>query len=179
MALLRGINVGGKNIVKMADLQACLECAGLNDVCTYIQSGNVLFKSQDRNLARLTHAIEQALCEALVAGAQVVVVSAKQLATVVAEAPPDFGADSTAYRYDVVFLKPPARAGELLSTIKAKQGVDEAVEKNGVLYFRRLTSRASESKFPALIGHPAYKSMTIRNWNTVRKLYELSLDTSP
>ncbi|NIP26808.1 MAG: DUF1697 domain-containing protein, partial [Phycisphaerae bacterium] len=42
-ALLRGINVGGKNIIKMADLRACFERMGFSDVRTYIQSGNVLF----------------------------------------------------------------------------------------------------------------------------------------
>ena len=43
LALLRGINVGGKNLIKMADLKACLEGDGLEDVVTYIQSGNVVF----------------------------------------------------------------------------------------------------------------------------------------
>lgn len=43
LALLRGINVGGKNIIKMADLKACFESLGFADVVTYIQSGNVLF----------------------------------------------------------------------------------------------------------------------------------------
>jgi uncharacterized protein (DUF1697 family) len=49
LALLRGINVGGKNIIKMADLKACFESLGFSDVVTYIQSGNVLFKSADKD----------------------------------------------------------------------------------------------------------------------------------
>ncbi|MDF2615289.1 MAG: hypothetical protein K0S71_3075 [Clostridia bacterium] len=47
IALLRGINVGGKNIIKMADLKKAFEAIGLCDVKTYIQSGNVLFKSNE------------------------------------------------------------------------------------------------------------------------------------
>ena len=45
LALLRGINVGGNNIIKMADLKACFERLGFTGVATYIQSGNILFKS--------------------------------------------------------------------------------------------------------------------------------------
>ena len=45
VALLRGINVGGKNLIKMTELKICFEQQGFRDVTTYIQSGNVLFKS--------------------------------------------------------------------------------------------------------------------------------------
>ncbi|NCP46313.1 MAG: DUF1697 domain-containing protein, partial [Flavobacteriales bacterium] len=45
LALLRGINVGGNNIIKMVDLKACFEKMGFTDVKTYIQSGNVIFTS--------------------------------------------------------------------------------------------------------------------------------------
>ena len=47
VALLRGINVGGNNLIKMADLKACFEAQGFGNVATYIQSGNVLFTSDD------------------------------------------------------------------------------------------------------------------------------------
>ena len=48
VALLRGINVGGKNLIKMVALKACFEAQGLRDVTTYIQSGNVLFTTDNR-----------------------------------------------------------------------------------------------------------------------------------
>ena len=53
MALLRGINVGGKTLVKMSDLRACLDGVGLENVCTYIASGNVLFETGERDAAKL------------------------------------------------------------------------------------------------------------------------------
>ncbi len=56
IALLRGINVGGHNIIKMADLKSLLESMGLNSVKTYIQSGNVLFESDEQeDLLRELH----------------------------------------------------------------------------------------------------------------------------
>jgi uncharacterized protein (DUF1697 family) len=173
LALLRGLNVGGNNIVKMADLRACLERAGLNSVTTYIQSGNVLFQSHLKNAARLAGSIEQTLSKEFAYTAVVVVVSQEQLERIVNEAPPGFGSNPAKYRYDVVFIKPPFSAPEVLPTISLKQGVDAALESNGVLYLERLISRAAESKLSKLITNAAYKSMTIRNWNTVGKLRQL------
>jgi uncharacterized protein (DUF1697 family) len=61
LLLLRGINVGGNNIIKMADLKSCLESAGYSNVKTYIQSGNVIFESDERNVEKLTNEIEELL----------------------------------------------------------------------------------------------------------------------
>ena len=66
---------------------------------------------------------------------------------------------------------PPVRAESLLPDISLKPGVDEAFSANGVLYLRRLTAKASQSHFPKLTQHPAYRSMTIRNWRTTSELY--------
>src|SRR4051812_2758524 len=66
----------------------------------------------------------------------------------VMQAPPSFGNNPVAYRYDVVFLRPPVRARDVLPTISLKVGVDEAYEANGVLHFQRLTARATQSHFP-------------------------------
>ena len=65
VALLRGINVGGKNITKMAALKACLENAGFDRVETFIQSGNVVFESGQRSAAKLTSQIDAAVESAL------------------------------------------------------------------------------------------------------------------
>jgi uncharacterized protein (DUF1697 family) len=173
LALLRGINVGGNNIVKMTELRACFECAGLKNVTTYIQSGNALFESQIRGTAKLTRRIQQALSEQLLKAAQVVVVSQEQLESVVTKAPTAFGAEPEKYRYDVIFVKEHLCARELLPSISLKEGVDEAFEGNGVLYFRRLISRAGQSHLTKLISTPAYKSMTVRSWSTTAKLHEL------
>ncbi|MCA9362448.1 DUF1697 domain-containing protein, partial [Candidatus Kaiserbacteria bacterium] len=53
IALLRGINVGGNNIIKMTDLRACVEAAGFMDVSTYIQSGNIIFTNPRTSTAAL------------------------------------------------------------------------------------------------------------------------------
>jgi uncharacterized protein (DUF1697 family) len=172
VALLRGINVGGKNLIKMADLRLCLAGEALQNVRTYIQSGNVLFESR-LPVRDLSPMIEQAIESAFSYPGPVVVVSQKELGAVIEKCPPAFLADLGEYRRDVVFLKPPCRAQDVLPTVRLKGGVDQAFEGNSVLYFKRLISRASESYLPKVIANPAYKSMTVRNWNTTVKLHGL------
>jgi uncharacterized protein (DUF1697 family) len=75
LALLRGINVGGKNIVKMADLRARFDRLGLDNVTTYIQSGNVLFDCKLKNATKLSVVIEEAMASAFGCASAVVVVT--------------------------------------------------------------------------------------------------------
>ena len=87
VALLRGINVGGRNITKMAALKACLEGAGLDRVETLIQSGNVVFETRQKSNAKLTAHIDAAIETALGIDPRVVVLSRDRLETVLDEAP--------------------------------------------------------------------------------------------
>lgn len=61
IALLRGINVGGKNIVPMSDLKDCFENAGFQNTMTYINSGNVIFDSEEQSITNLTNNCEEIL----------------------------------------------------------------------------------------------------------------------
>lgn len=173
VALLRGINVGGKNLIKMTDLKACFEALGFKDVHTYIQSGNVLFSAAVSGQARLTGRIEEALSKTFSYKSRVVVRSRKQMKDIVAQAPRGFGSDPATYRYDVIFLKNPLTAAKAMKNVTTKEGVDQAFAGKGVLYFSRLMSKASQSHLTRIITMPVYQSMTIRNWNTTTKLLNL------
>jgi uncharacterized protein (DUF1697 family) len=157
----------------MPDLRRIFEEAGCMDVTTYIQSGNVLFESKLNKTELLGCSVEEALTKEFTGTFPVVVLNHKQLESVVKNAPPGFGDDAARYRYDVAFVRPPARAQVILPTISLKRGVDEAFEGNGVLYFKRLTSRATQSHLPRLTRNAAYGSLTIRNWNTTTQLCRL------
>ena len=172
LALLRGINVGGNNIIKMVDLKACFESMGLTDVVTYIQSGNVIFKSAEKDKAKLTTKIEAGLTERFNYGARLVIVTHKQLKQAVEESPRGFGKEPDKFRYDVIFLKEPVTPKEAMKSVSVKEGVDNAYTGKDVLYFSYLLSRATQSRLPKSAGMPVYQSMTIRNWNTTTKLLE-------
>ncbi len=92
---------------------------------------------------------------------------------IVDRAPKGFGTQPDQYRYDVIFLKPPLTAKTALKGLSMKEGVDRGWAANGVLYFSRLTSRATSSRLNRVVGLPIYQQMTIRNWNTTTKLREL------
>lgn len=173
LVLLRGINVGGKNIIKMADLKASFEEMGFSNVVTYIQSGNVLVQSVDKDKAALTTKIEKGLSRRFNFDAKVVVISQKELAAVVKSAPEGFGEDDATFRYDVIFLKEPLTPKEAMLSVKVREGVDTAHAGKQALYFSRLISRASQSYLTKIIGMPVYQNMTIRNWNTSTKLLVL------
>lgn len=173
VALLRGINVGGNNIIRMADLVTCFSDLGFADVRTYIQSGNVIFSAAAEDSVKLTKRIETALAKRFGYAATVVVRSRKQMSDLVARAPKGFGASPKTRRYDVLFLMPPLTASAALKVVPRKEGVDEISAGKAELYFSRLISKAAQSQIRLLIAMPIYKSITIRNWNTTTKLLAL------
>lgn len=178
VALLRGINVGGKNLIKMPALKACFEGNGFEDVATYIQSGNVLFSSAGGRAAALTERIEAMLAETFGYEATVVVRSRTQMRTVVGRAPKDFGAEPATYRYDVIFLKEPLTAKTAMTSVPTRPGVDEAHAGAGVLYFSRLVEKATQSRLSRIVASPIYPNVTIRNWNTTTKLERMMSDSA-
>jgi uncharacterized protein (DUF1697 family) len=171
LALLRGINVGGKNLVKMADLRAAFEDMEFADVATYIQSGNVLFRAPRQARAELALQIEAALSRRYGTELKVVLLTAAQLRGVVDGAPRGFGAES--HRCDVIFLRKPLTVKKAFPLLETRDGVDEAWPGKGVLYFSRLASRASSSRLSRIVALPEYKNMTIRSWSTTTKLNAL------
>ncbi len=173
LALLRGINVGGNNIIKMVDLKVCFEKMGFTDVKTYIQSGNVIFKSDTKNLNQLTQTIEKNLSEQFNYNSVVVVITHQQLNEVVEEIPASFGADKDSYRYDVLFIKPPLKATEIIADIPQHNEVDKAYSGTHAIYFTRLIEKTNRSYLSKLIQLPVYKNITVRNWNTTSKLHQL------
>lgn len=172
VALLRGINVGGKMPVPMADLRATFTSAGFGDVATYIQSGNVVFSS-DRPAAGLEAVVESALAQQFDGPIPVVVRSLRQLRAVVRSAPPGFGEEPDEYHSDVVFLKRPLTSAAAMKVVRLRDGVDHAWAGNGVVYFARLSARRTQSRLSQLMGTPEYRLMTIRNWRTTNKVLSL------
>jgi uncharacterized protein (DUF1697 family) len=173
LALLRGINVGGNNPIRMADLKVCFEQLGLGDVTTFIQSGNVVFTTAEADAARLAAKVEAGLSKRFCYESRVVIVSKAQLARAVERAPAGFGKKPDTFRYDVIFLRPPHTPPGVIVQVPTREGVDEVHAGTDVLYFSRLIARASQSRLAKIVALPVYKDMTIRNWATTTKLLAL------
>jgi uncharacterized protein (DUF1697 family) len=170
VALLRGINVGGNNLIRMPALKACFEDGGFEDVVTYIQSGNVIFRSSGSGSA-LVGRIEELLSSTFAYTARVVVRNRAQMRAIVDGAPTGFG--SADHRSDVIFLKEPLTAKAALAQVPVNPDVDHVAAGRGVLYYSRLASLASRSRLSKVVSLPIYQQMTIRNWNTTTTLLRL------
>lgn len=165
-AFLRGINVGGR-IVKMADLRACLDKAGLQNVTTLLQSGNVVFES-DLPPDDLKKLIETTLTETFDYPAKVQVMSLERLQKIVNEYP--FGtADNQQHDY-VIFIE-----NGLEDTLLAEDyslAVGEKVQAGaGVVYWRVDKGSTLKSDFVKVLAKTEYKEFnTNRNIKTLRKM---------
>ena len=173
VALLRGINVGGNNLIKMADLRNSFGEMGFTCVETYIQSGNVVFCAKKMTKAKLTVLVEEALSDAYGYVSRVVIVSASELQKVVAQAPKGFGQEPDLYRYDVLFVREPFKTSEALAEVPQNPDVDSVHAGDHALYFRRHLAKADQSLLLKSAQRAVYKHITIRNWRTTMKLLEM------
>jgi uncharacterized protein (DUF1697 family) len=171
LALLRGINVGGKNLVKMTDLREGFEESGVDDVATYIASGNVLFRAPRQKRDELAARIESDLTRRFGIELKVVLLTDALLEGVVEGAPRGFGAKT--HLSDVIFLRKPVTVKKAFGLLETRDGIDRAWAGTNVLYFSRLKAKASGSRLSRVVALPEYKNMTIRSWSTTTKLLAL------
>jgi uncharacterized protein (DUF1697 family) len=172
VALLRGINVGGRNKVAMPELRQAFEDAGYDAVRTYIQSGNVLFESAAARRS-LEDDIERVLEARFKTPLVVVVRSREQYRDVVGDAPVGFGDEPETYHSDVIFLRAPLTAKQAMRVVSPRDGVDQVWPGTGVLYTARLNAELSKSRLGTIVGTAEYQRMTIRSWTTTTKLLSL------
>ena len=172
--LLRGINVGGKNKIPMSGLKKCLEGLGFSNVSTYIASGNVILKS-DKRAKEVKAQIEGALPESFKLDNElikVLVLTWDQFQAIIDNKPKGFGKQPEKYHSDAIFLMD-IDAAQAMPVFDPREGVDKVWPGDGLIYSQRLSSQRTKSRLSKIIGTPAYKSMTIRSWNTTTKLLKM------
>jgi uncharacterized protein (DUF1697 family) len=173
VALLRGINVGGRNSLPMKALAAMVEAAGASDVRTYIQSGNVIFSATSEVAGRLPETVGAAIVERFGFRAAVVTRSAGELRAI-AEANPflERGADPATLH--VVFLAEEPAAERVAALDPRRSPPDELKVRGREIYLRcpngfgrtKLTNDYFDAKLAT--------TSTVRNWRTVLQLVELA-----
>ncbi len=172
--LLRGVNVGGKNKIGMADLRESLTKAGFLDVVTLGVAGTVVLDTTLDDKA-LAGSVEKMLPAQFTLDREIVMAVAFNrisFGEIVAGAPEAFGADDARYRYYVLFLKD-VTVAEAMKDIEVRPNVDMAWPGPSAVYFRlpSLTSPdRNKSWLNRLIEKPLYQSVTIRNWSTTQKV---------
>jgi uncharacterized protein (DUF1697 family) len=183
IALLRGINVGGRNKVAMADLRDVVAGLGHTGVSTYIQSGNVLFTSDEADTEALGQALEEAIAGRLGVKPSVIVLSRADLARVVRDNPyPD---EPNPKLVHAVFFRGPVPPGSAEAIEAGQQraaergsGRDSARIVGPTLYVHTPDGFGRSELALYLLGRSASPCAagTARNWSTVTKLLALSGD---
>lgn len=173
ISLLRGINVGGQKAIRMADLSTLYQSLGYEKVITYVQSGNVLFRSPEQVSSKLVAQIEQSIEQKFGFSVPVLVREAVSFLEILKNNP--FVNERHVNPVDlyVTFLFQAPAAASLARLEVPKEGMDEFVVWKDVVYlfcphgYGR--TKLSNTFFERKLGVPA----TTRNWKTVRALYDL------
>lgn len=170
VALFRGINVGGKNILPMAELRAELEELGLGDVATYIQSGNVVFGSGARSAAKLQETIEAAVQRSHGFRPPVLVLAAKELSQALRKNPFPGVSQPKALHFFFLFARP--RRPDLAALAELATPTEELRLVDRVLYLHA-PDGIGRSKLATRVEKHLGVPATARNLRTVQKLAEM------
>jgi uncharacterized protein (DUF1697 family) len=175
IALLRGVNVGGNNKVSMKDLKTCFEKAGFRNISTYINSGNVLFDADEKDVIKLIHMCEEILLKEFGFPISLAVIDANSLKEALDHAPDWWGEDPEA-KHNAIFVIPPATADDVTAEVGAvKPEYEKVASWQNVIFWSAPLATFSRTRWSKVVGTKAYQHITIRNANTAGKLLELAL----
>ncbi|HSX17769.1 MAG TPA: DUF1697 domain-containing protein [Candidatus Saccharimonadales bacterium] len=175
VALLRGINVGGNRKVEMAKLKLTFEQLGFSNVRTFIASGNVIFNTDSTNEAELTKQIEKAIEKDFGFSVSVLLRNLLSIEKLV-KAIPNSWVNDKVTKCDVMFLWKEADSPAILKQLSSDPRIEDVKYYSGAVVWRIDRDKASKSRMLKVVGTTLHKQMTVRNPNTVRKIYDLMLE---
>lgn len=172
IALLRGINVGGNNKIDMKLLKQTFERVGMNDVVTYIHTGNIIFSNNSLLKNELSHILEEAIYQDFGLQIKVVVLSLEEVREII-YAIPDTWKNDKDMKSDVMFLWEEIDHESVLENLVIKPNIDTVKYVPGAILWSVDKKNVTKSGMSKIIGTKIYKQVTVRNVNTARKIYEL------
>lgn len=173
IALLRGINVSGNKIIKMQELKAMFEELGYGHVRTYIQSGNVVFSSEEISASLLEKVIGERIIESFGFEVDVIVRRLEELEAIIAGNPFTIVEQDDYKRLYVSFLSTEPSAEALEKLRPYEDGADKLCVVGKELYTLYEVSISKSPLFKIPLDKVLGTSLTARNWNTINKLAAL------
>lgn len=175
IALLRGVNISGKNRVPMAELKKCFEALGFTEVKTCLNSGNVVFSGEETDAAELTGQIERMIRRQFGLDIPIFVLLQEGLADILRHAPDWWGTVNQEIYDNLIFILPPAAFSDFYREIgKPKEGLEQIQEYRMAVFWS--FSRKDYQKtnwWPRTASAPIGGRLTIRTANTVRRIAEM------
>lgn len=174
IALLRGVNVGGKNKVSMNDLKSCFKDAGFQNVVTYINSGNVIFDSEEQSIPNLIKQCNKILERKFGFPISLAIIDVPALKEALEHAPDWWGNDPES-KHNAIFIIQPATAEEIIADAgKIKPEHEKLFAYKDILFWSAPLKTFSRTRWSKIVGTKAYQNITIRNANTTKSLLELA-----
>ena len=172
--MLRGVNLGPHNRIKMDALRATYEGLGLEDVRSYVQSGNVIFRAKEKDAKKLAGKLQDAIEKRFKFRPAVIVRSVGELREAIAATPFEAGRNLHPGKILVTFLadNPPAEAAATLASWKSFPEEIHLIGRELYIYF---PDGAGKSKLPWSRVEKLLKvNGTARNWNSVLAILEIA-----
>lgn len=175
IALLRGINISGKNKVPMAELRKCFETLDFMEVKTCLNSGNVIFSCKDTDAAELVNRIERMIQHQFSLNIPVFVIPQEELADILRHAPNWWGTENQEIYDNLIFILPPATFPDVYHEIGApKESLEQIQEYQSVVFWSFSRKEYQKTNWwPKTASVPIDSKLTIRTANTVRKIVEM------
>lgn len=168
VALLRGINVGGNRKVEMKKLKQIFEDLDFKNVFTYINSGNVIFESEEED-KNILNKIEKELEKQFVDKIPVLIKSVDDLKNITKNIPKDWK-NNDIQRTDVAYLFPEIDSKKIIDELPVKKEFIDIRYTKGAIFWNVKRENVYKSQLAKLISDKLYKLMTVRNVNTARFL---------
>lgn len=171
IAFLRGVNISGKNKVPMAELRKDFERLDFGEVKTYLNSGNVVFSSDEDNTERLTKQIERMIKNQFDLDIPVFVISREKLADILRNAPDWWGTENKEIYDNLIFIMPPATFAEVYREIgEPKEELEKIKDYKEVIFWSFSRKDYQRTNWWSKTASANISSkLTIRAANTVRK----------
>ena len=172
IALLRGVNISGKNKVPMEELKKGFEEMGFSEVRTYLNSGNVIFSSDEGNIEGFTNQIGTMIQRLFGIDIPVFVISKETLEDILAHAPDWWGNEDKATYDNLIFIIPPATFADVFGEIGEPKEEFEKIKnyKEAVFWSFSRKDYQKTNWWPKTASTNISAKLTIRTANTVRKI---------
>ncbi len=172
IALLRGVNISGKNKVPMAELKKGFEALGFIEVRTWLNSGNVIFSGEEADAAALTGRIERMIQRQFSLDIPVFVMAQKELADILRHAPDWWGTEDREIYDNLIFILPPAAFKDVYHEIgEPKEGLEQIQEYKAAVFWSFSRKDYQKTNWWSKTASANIGSkLTIRTANTVRKI---------